>query len=153
MAFSSLQSDLETDLVNNIRLLLNNNVTSNGLSNKHYTQWDDIVDLPATVTASEGGKEVLPETNIYQYTITVSVVSEPEDEGNSNNWYRNTDHSARVKDVRNHIMYDDFKSDYNTGSNDAHILAVSWPDHVDKVDNGRVYRSEQTIEIIAAPRT
>ena len=151
MAYSSLQSDLENDLLNGIRTLLVNTVTSNGLANNIWTMYDDIRDLPAVVVASEGGTEVLAQTNIFQYTITITVISEPEDESNANNWYRNTKHSARVKAVRNHIMYDDFKSDYNNGGNDAHILSVSWPSHTDSVENGRVYSSEQTIDIIAAP--
>ena len=146
MAFSSLQSDIEADLVDGIRTIIADNVTTNGLSNRAYTMYDDIGDLPAVIVASEGGKEEL-----YNYTISVSVLSEPTDEGDSNNFYRNTKHSERVKAVRNVIMYNDLMDDLNSASSNTEVLYISWPSHSDVVENGRVYRSEQIIEIIAAP--
>tara|TARA_B100001971_G_C17865591_1_gene370540 strand:- start:75 stop:521 length:447 start_codon:yes stop_codon:yes gene_type:complete len=146
MNSTGLYSDIGTGLVEQIKTLLTNNITENGLEDKIYNMYDDFDELPAVVVANEGATEYLPNTNIFQYTITVTVLSEP------NTGDHVQLHALRNQDVMNWIVNDSLAAELMTLFDaTVNVYYISWPSHDYSISAGRVFSSEQTLEIIASP--
>jgi len=145
----NVDSDLEGDLVIGIFDILYNNVTVHGLTEKVWTMYDTVDEVPAVIVASEGSAAVHEVLDWPQeYTITVTVLSEPFPTVGG---YNNTEHMARVNQVRSFVMYDDFISDWNAGTHDAYIHQVTWPTLEDNIEKGRIFRSVTELKIVASP--
>ena len=146
---ASIDQDLEGDLVKGIRDILYNNVTAQGLTQKVWTMYDTVEEVPAVIVASEGSAAVHEELDWPQlFTITVSVISEPDATAGSVN---NTEHMERVNEVRSYVMHDSFISDWNAGTHDAYVHAINWPKLEDNIDKGRIFRSVTELAIVASP--